>query len=380
MHVLVNAVSAKRGGILTYTANLCRELNNRGLTATINVPPGFPGAGIGPGSGARLVSSPAANFGALRRLMWEQTAWRDEIRASGADVVFSSANYAVLSSPLPQLLLLREGGLFNPLYRRHVLPRMGPRYRAEAEVRRSLMISSARHSTVVMFPSETMRDWVLSTAPDLKDRAVVNHYGTYVEMFRRPRLRQWRADGGLRLLYVSVYYPHKNPLTLAQATRILGEQGIPAHARITMTRPEFALWPLGRREYQKLSEGGLADLVSLGGIPYPELPGAYAEHDVFVFPSVSETFGHPLVEAMAAGIPIVAADTLTCREICGPAALYHSPYDPEHLAQCIRELDADPELRAWLTEQSLKRVARRFGWNAHVERLLATLQQMAGSS
>ena len=58
-------------------------------------------------------------------------------------------------------------------------------------------------------------------------------------------------------------------------------------------------------------------IVTLGPHKYANLPQLYRDHDVFVFPSVSETFGHPMAEAMSTGLPVVASDTPVNLEICG---------------------------------------------------------------
>src|SRR3546814_15594209 len=68
-----------------------------------------------------------------------------------------------------------------------------------------LILSSARRATHVVTPSKAMLDSLLLWAPEIADKCSVNRYGT-VPAFRGGRTRQWRADGTLRLLYVSVYY------------------------------------------------------------------------------------------------------------------------------------------------------------------------------
>src|SRR3546814_6411151 len=79
-----------------------------------------------------------------------------------------------------------------------------------------LILSSARRATHVVTPSKAMLDSLLLWAPEIADKCSVNRYGT-VPAFRGGRTRQWRADGTLRLLYVSVYYAHKNPAVVCAA-------------------------------------------------------------------------------------------------------------------------------------------------------------------
>ncbi|MDC0033962.1 glycosyltransferase, partial [Alphaproteobacteria bacterium] len=104
---------------------------------------------------------------------------------------------------------------------------------------------------------------------------------------------------------------------------------------------------------------------------------AYGSNDIFVFPSVSETFGFPLVEAMACGLPIIAADTLTNREICGQAALYFPPSDATALAGSIKELRTRPALYGWMRDTGIRRANSRFNLVDHFNRLVTVLGEMS---
>jgi glycosyltransferase involved in cell wall biosynthesis len=190
---------------------------------------------------------------------------------------------------------------------------------------------------------------------------------------RRDIARPWRADGILRLLYVSVYYPHKNPAVICKAVERLQADGIPAHATITMDLDELRV-PGGSLDQRMLAAAERAGHVTLGHRDYRTLPSLYRSHDVFVFPSISETFGHPMAEALGSGLPVVAADTQINRETCGDAAVYFQPFSPTDLARRIRELDANPELRSRMSDLAVSRVRHRYDWDAHVDRLIAIFE------
>src|SRR3546814_9722608 len=103
-----------------------------------------------------------------------------------------------------------------------------------------LILSSARRATHVVTPSKAMLDSLLLWAPEIADKCSVNRYGT-VPAFRGGRTRQWRADGTLRLLYVSVYYAHKNPAVVCAAADLLNAAGLPTAAKITMEPGELGI-------------------------------------------------------------------------------------------------------------------------------------------
>ncbi|MGH2808631.1 MAG: glycosyltransferase [Actinomycetota bacterium] len=81
------------------------------------------------------------------------------------------------------------------------------------------------------------------------------------------------------------------------------------------------------------------DSVSFIGVrPRDELPHLYAEHDVVVFPSLVESFGHPPLEAMTMGMPVVASDRSWAREVCKDGALYADPKDPGEWVDALRRI------------------------------------------
>lgn len=365
MNVLVNAISARMGGIVTYTRNLLHSMERRRFDATFAVSARFPD------DSPRLMRLAASDLRPARRFIWEQLRWRSIVARLRPGVLFSSANFGLFHSPVPQVLLVREGGLFDPFYLANCTPEQGAVAGLQRGIRRRLIIQSARHSDLTITPTAAMRDLLLCWAPDLGERVRVNSYGTLNENFT-PMAgpgRQWRSDGLLRLLYVSVYYPHKQPGLVCQACAALNGSGIASRATITMNIEETQDFSGGSHDHILMSKAVAGGIVDLGRRRYEELPILYQAHDVFVFPSISETFGHPMVEAMSSGLPVVAADTPVNREVCGDAALYFDPLRLTSLLDAIRRLDADPQLRHDLTTRGRARVLSMFTWDAHVDRL-----------
>ena len=369
MKILINAISAKLGGIVTYTTNLITALERRGVNFQVAVPTNFPDL-------PHTIRVKASHYPPLKRLLWEQTVWRHIVRRERPDVLFSSANFGLLLSPVPQLLMIREGGLFDPLYLSTIAPTLGLRNALFRQLRRRLMLVSAQNNDHIITPTSAMRDMFLAWQPDLADRCSVNPYGTLTDTFRPVERRPWRADGTLRLLYVSVYYPHKNPSDIVLACEQLVRDGLPTTLRLTMDLESIQTFAGSARDLFHVRRGVEQGLVQLGPVDYRQLPTAYATNDVFIFPSISETFGHPMVEAMASDIPIVAADTSVNREVLGEAALYYTPFRPSELASCLRQLDQDPALRATLVTAGRQRATAHFDWEQHVDRLMALFDQL----
>jgi glycosyltransferase involved in cell wall biosynthesis len=114
----------------------------------------------------------------------------------------------------------------------------------------------------------------------------------------------------------------------------------------------------------------------LGYVPEEDLPFLYSGAAVFVFPSIYEGFGLPLVEAMACGVPIVASDCSSTPEVVQGAALLVSPHQPEEFASAIARVIEDQELRVALVERGLKR-ARLFRWDTAARKVVRILTRDA---
>jgi glycosyltransferase involved in cell wall biosynthesis len=95
----------------------------------------------------------------------------------------------------------------------------------------------------------------------------------------------------------------------------------------------------------------------------------YAGADLFVFPSLLETFGHPLVEAMASGVPIAASNAAAIPEICSDAAIYFDPYDVENMASTIHRVLENDAMRDRLIRNGGERV-KKFSWAESAEQML----------
>ncbi|WP_243366958.1 glycosyltransferase family 4 protein [Fundidesulfovibrio soli] len=112
-----------------------------------------------------------------------------------------------------------------------------------------------------------------------------------------------------------------------------------------------------------VAELGLGSRVRLTGyVGDAELAWLYANCLGFVYPSLFEGFGLPVLEAMSLGAPVVTSSVSSLPEVAGGAALLADPLDPESIAEAMRRLENDPELRAALSRRSLQRAAE-FGWD-----------------
>lgn len=111
-------------------------------------------------------------------------------------------------------------------------------------------------------------------------------------------------------------------------------------------------------------------------VPDEDLAGLYSGARAFVFPSLYEGFGFPILEAMACGAPVICSNTSSLLELAGAAALLVDPTNVEALASAINRVLSDPDLRAALVEKGYAQV-KRFSWAKAAGETLGVLESVA---
>ena len=367
MRVLVNALSARQGGIITYTRNLMESFDKRGVEAVFALPENSPLP-----RRAQDMRFSVQNMPAIKRALWEQRFWSRVVKRHNPSVLYSSANFGLINSPVPQVLLIREGGLFDPFYLENVAPSFGVSAIIQRILRRHLILLSAKNAECIAVPTDSFKDLLISNYDSLNNRIQANHYGLPVKKFSAEgRKRVWRNDGVLRLLFVSEYYPHKQPGLLCEAVRILNEKGIKTHVTLTATIKDIEQVGGSSKDVDLLKRAearGEASLV--GHISYEQLIGYYNSHDALVSPSLSETFCHPLIEAMCSGVLVISSDLPVALEVCGDNAVFFDGLRVRSLVDAVLKLDGDAEFRESLREKAIAFSRGNYDWEAHVDRLL----------
>jgi glycosyltransferase involved in cell wall biosynthesis len=174
------------------------------------------------------------------------------------------------------------------------------------------------------------------------------------------------------VLFVSSLWPYKNCDGLLNAW---------AHARTALGDRQLVVVGPGRDEEYTASLRSLAaqlgiagDVLFTGGIPLAETVSFYRAADAFVYPSFNETFGLPILEAMATGCPVVTSNTTAMPETAGGAAMLIDPSDPASIAKAI--LAAVGPSRDRLRGAGIRR-ASEFTWGATAASTLDVYREVA---
>ena len=171
------------------------------------------------------------------------------------------------------------------------------------------------------------------------------------------------------VLSVSAKRPHKNLMRLLEALA-----AIPAERRPMLVIPGYPT-PYEIQLRERAAQLGIAgDVRLLGWVSSAELEGLYALAAVFVFPSLYEGFGLPVLEAMRRGVPVACSDRSSLPEVAGDAALLFDPEDPAAITAAIERVLADPAEAARLRDAGRAQAAR-FTWAACARATAATYER-----
>jgi glycosyltransferase involved in cell wall biosynthesis len=383
-HLFINALAASAGGGLTYVRNVLPRLAVR-KDARATVLLGGTLRGEIEESAQVKVLRGDAPAGSGSRFWYEQRKLPDLIRQSGADVLLSTGNFALYRSPVPQILLSRNALYTSADFQRDLRDRGDYRLWLDTEVKAALARWSVQTADCTVAPSAAfaadLRQWTGKNVVSI-------HHGFDHEAFLRERTsvpeevqtKFVRTAGSLRLLFVSHYNYYRNFETLIRAIAILKKKLHPKTVRLILTcKLNSKDNPGTYRADQAASlvqRFGLSEeIIELGAVPYRSLHHLYQACDLYVTPAYAETFAHPLVEAMASGLPVIASDLAVHREICGEAAVYFPRFSAEDLAERVFHAARSTEQAAAMREKGLVR-SQDFSWDKHVDELLALARRL----
>lgn len=321
--------------------------------------------------------------GGVGRLYQDQISIRQMIRREKVDVIMATGNFGLLHPPVPQVLLNRNALYFSELHTRRLWELREYRELGRILARRRLAMASIRASEDLVVPTrafgETIRKWIPELSGD-RFRVLPHGFDAAPFLSARQDWEPYRSHRPARLLMVSHYNYFRNFETLFRALAILA-RSLPIPPELILTTKIEA----GNRDHrydtsraaELIKRLGLSPRINmLGTVPREDLADLYRRADVVVCPSYVESFGHPLLEGMASGRPVVVSDHAVHREICGPAAIYFPTFDAAQLAESIRAVLLDPQLACDQVGRGLGRVGH-FSWKQHFETMNRILQVAA---
>jgi glycosyltransferase involved in cell wall biosynthesis len=184
-------------------------------------------------------------------------------------------------------------------------------------------------------------------------------------------VRQRYGLPGRFILSVGTIEPRKNLTSVLEAYHALRTGG----AQLKLVIVGKKGWLYGGF-FRRLRQLGLEDEVILTGFaPDEDLPALYSAADLFVYPSLYEGFGMPVLEAMACGAPVVTSSTSSLPEVAGEAALLVDPTSVQELVTAMRSVLESKEVRDELRAKGLKQ-AGKFSWEETARETLAVYESV----
>jgi len=303
--------------------------------------------------------------------LWEQVALPWSLKQIKPDLLHCTSNTAPLFCSCPLVLTLhdiiflekKQGGnrsiyqQLGRIYRRWVVPRILPECRliiTVSDYERNKMLNSLSLDPDTIVTIHNGLNPVFN--PSCKDRAIVDKY-IHEESY---------------LFFLGNTDPKKNTLNTLKAYGIYLSRSTRKLPLLVADLDELVIDMM-------LSREGLSDIKSFiyypGYIPNRDLPYLYSGAFVFLYPSLRESFGLPLLEAMASGVPVVTSSTSAIPEIAGDGALLIDPSDPEAIASMLLELEEDTHLYDEQVRYGLNR-ALTFSWEKTARQLLDNYNQI----
>ena len=390
--ILINALSSTAGGGITYLRNVLPRLERFDVLNhyVVLVPPEHLNQYKPYSSELMRIETVNPPGGALGRAIWEQTFLRNFIRRNRIGVLVSLGNFAMLGTRVPQVLFNRNDLYFSEDFEKDLKLRGQQMMLISHRVKSRLARASIKQAQINITPTSAFAERIRHS-DELSDiRFEILPFGfdphvfTSSEQKLDPRqIAMLRPDEHChRILYVSHYNYFRNFETLIRALPAIKE-GIRKRQNkdvllvlTTDIRQGMVYGGYDSSEAARLIDDlNLRDSIAmLGPVDYGRLHFLYGLCDLFVCPSYSESFGHPLVEAMALGLPVVSAYLPVHREVCADAALFYRVFDEADLAEKSLRVLTDIALSETLRQRGLER-SKEFSWDKHVRKLIRLIER-----
>lgn len=174
------------------------------------------------------------------------------------------------------------------------------------------------------------------------------------------------------IMYLGRPLPHKNLWRLVEA-----------YAQLKKQHPALHLVLAGKKDVlyaaieKRAQEAGITDIIFTGFVSEGELKWLYQNCEAYIFPSLSEGFGLPALEAMMHGAPVVSSNATCLPEVYGDAAHYFDPRNIDDMSQKINEVLTNPTLRNSLIKKG-QRQAATYSWKRMAEQTLSVFKKALG--
>lgn len=303
---------------------------------------------------------------------WEQVLLPRAVNKYKCDLLHCTGNTAPLFSPVPLILTLHdiiylensipdiimgEGSSyqrFGNIYRRWVVPKV---------IKKSSWIV-----TVSDYENRRIRDHF---GPQMEDRVLTVHNGVGDHFWQLPHpsalnaVREKYRLPDRYFFFLGNTHPKKNTRGVLQAySGYVAREG--TDVKLLMVDYDTAAL---KEMLEEIGDPELFDQIVIRDyVNNADLPALYAQSELFLYPSLRESFGIPIIEAMAAGTPVISSTTSSMPEIAGQAAILVDPFKPEAITEAMIRILKEPGLREKMIGAG-RRQAQQFSWSSAAKKM-----------
>ena len=226
---------------------------------------------------------------------------------------------------------------------------------------------SIQRSDMIIAVSEYTKKMILEkyNIPDNKVEVVYNSFSVSDKYTEYPDLKDKYSIDNPYILYVGNLEPRKNIPRLIKAFSKLKKENKISHSLVIVGQKSWLFDEI----FKTLEDEGISDQVLFTGfVDNMDKTSFYRHADLFIYPSLYEGFGIPILEAMAMGTPVVCSDSSSMPEVGGDAAFYIDPLDIESIANGIETVLGNEDLKKSMIEKGYEQI-KKFSWDESAEKL-----------
>jgi glycosyltransferase involved in cell wall biosynthesis len=311
--------------------------------------------------------------------MWEQFALPKAAGEAGCQILHCTSNTAPLNCKIPLVVTLHDIIYMESSYLR-ILTGSATSYQKFGNAYRKIVVPrvvnmSRKIITVSHFEKNRIAEF-FGIKGDNRLTAVYNgvseHFKPVTDLSELKRVKEKYHLPDHYFFFLGNTDPKKNTKgTLKAFSDFLKQSG---------TDYKLVMLDYDHSELEKLLEEigdkQLIDQIVLTGyVINTDLPAIYCQSKVFLYPSLRESFGIPMLEAMACGVPVITSNTSSMPEVAGSAACIIDPYKPEEITGALVKLVNDEDLRTKLIKEGLIQAAK-FSWKAMAQSVLEIYREI----
>lgn len=306
--------------------------------------------------------SPAwTNAGSIRRIWGQQFQLRQEMSQRRCDALFSPGGTLPFIAPLPVVTMSQNMLPFEPeeaiRFGRFSWMRLKMWLLCQSQGR------SFKNANGLIFLTQYAQERITAKLKNIKGMQAKISHGIEPRFAAQPKHQKPIHDYSLKhpfnFLYVSILMPYKHQIKVAEAVSMLRATGSPVKIKFV-----GSAWGNYGQEFRKTLRqlDPLEEfLIWSGEMHFSDLHNEYKKADAFVFASSCENLPNILIEAMTAGLPIACSKRGPMPEILGSAGIYFDPLQPQDIANAMRTLIQDEDLRTDLAAKA-KLLSQEYSW------------------